>query len=92
MRFNLTLAQKDRDNPAFASLANCNIIGQIHDALAEAECWFGTKEYTLKKDGFDNFETTPPRTWAVGRHQSGDIWIAATSAAEHNMLVQTVPS
>ena len=61
MQFNLTLAQKDQDNPAFAGPANCNIIRQIHNALVEVECWFGTKEYMLKKAGFDDFKSTPPQ-------------------------------
>ena len=46
----------------------------------------------LEKDGFDNFESTPPWIQAVGQHQSSDIWITAASAVGHDMLVQTVPS
>ena len=89
-QYGLTLAQKERDNLVFTDLTNEDIILKIEDALDAADCWYELKTYT-DANGNEDVEPIPPHVWAVGCHWSGDIWIAASSEDEHNMLIRMIP-
>ena len=61
------------------------IIERIHKALSNADCWFKVKPCSWSPDGTKDLECTTPCIQAVRQHQSGDIWVATGSKAEHKM-------
>ena len=89
-RYDFTLAQTLWDSPVLANLTNEDLIVKICDALAHADCWFKIKLRSPNSDGVKELEYIAPRIQAVGRHWSGNIWVAAGTEAECKMLVETV--
>ena len=89
-RYDFTLAQPSRDSPVLANLTNEDLIVKIRDALADADCWFKIKLRSPNSDGVKELEYIASCIHAVGRHRSGDIWVATGTEAEGKMLIETI--
>ncbi len=63
---------------------------KILSTLEEADCWFADRPRSPDSVGNERVDHLSPYIRAVGRHRSGDIWIASDSTAGHDMLVATV--
>ena len=89
LQFDLTLAQANCACPALAELSNNDLAEKINGALMDTGCFFETKPCTPCHDRINSLECITPHIHTVGRHCSGDIWLAAYSKAEHDFLVGT---
>jgi hypothetical protein len=85
----LTLAQVNRARPALADLSNDDLAEKINAALVDTGCFLKTESCDPIGDRTKGTEYHMPRIRAVGRHHSGDIWLATYSAAEHDFLAET---
>ena len=88
--YNFMLAQMSWDSPVLANLTNEDLIKKIHNTLADADCWFKVKLRSPNLDGTKDLEYLALSIWAVGWHQSGNIWVATGTEAEHKMLVEMI--
>ena len=58
--------------------------------MKDASCWLGDRLCSPDLDGNARSTLYSPYIWAVGRHRSGDIWIATEMRAGRDMMVETV--
>ena len=89
LHFELTLAQVNHAHPALADLSNNDLAEKVDEALMDTGCFFKTKPCDPVSNGNEGIEYHTPHICAVGHHRSGDIWLAAYSAAEHDFFAET---
>ena len=70
-QLDITLAQKDHNNPVLACLKNNHPLIGIGEVLENAECWSEVKTYT---NGHEDTNKFIPSICAVGYHWSSDIY------------------
>ena len=88
LRFDLTLAQANRSRPVLSDLSNDSLLEKINETLMDAHCCFETRPCTPDCNGGVGLEYIMPCIRAVGRHCSGDIWVATYSEAKCDFLAR----
>ena len=64
------------------------MISKITAALRDADVGLPTRPHTPDSEGNGGEEWLTPYIRAVGRHRSGDVWIATATEVGHNVLVE----
>ncbi len=88
--FDITLNQKSPSNPVFADTPYYDLITKILEALRDADCWMEGRLCLPDSEGDEKVKYVSPYIRAVGRHRSGDIWVATHTEAGRDMLMATV--
>ena len=91
MLFNLTLTQISQASPAFSDLPNDVLINKIVAAMQNAGVLLENRPHPPgPPEGIERIPQCTPFIRVVGRHQSGDIWIATRTKHGCDRMVTTV--
>src|SRR6266481_3038381 len=74
----------------FADTPYYDLIAKILEALRDANCWMEGRLCLPDSEGDEKVKYVSPYIRAVGRHHSGNIWVATHTEAGRDMLVATV--
>ena len=89
--YNFMLSWKPRNSRIFAGMSNQDIRQRIIWALQDANIWLEEGRSSPDSNGKILVDWSTPRLRAVGRHCSGDIWVASVMVHSWTLHVPPKP-